>query len=263
MTSTSTSPGERRPHVLGDLGIVVSEDGDALRSTMELSKYMAFPGTTSLRASVIATWADALLGLVAIRHIAPGLAVTLELEVDLFRAVEPIGTLEARGFVVKAGRAAIVTGARMVDAAGTPVGICNATFMASPDPRMTMPEGSWALDRFSSRRGVLKESFAKAAGCVRGEAGSASLPNAPHVANSGKTLNGGFLALVVEEAVLSANSDATPSSMSLRFLRPVRQGPAVARAEIHGDVGVVELRDAGTDVLAATATTRSIRASVG
>jgi len=250
---------ERRPHVLGDLGIVIREDGDVLRSAVDVVTHMAIPGTRSVRLSVLATWADALLGLVAIRHIAPGLTVTLELEVDLFADVRSSGTLEATGYIVKAGRAVIVTSMDISDEEGRPVAFSRATFMASPDPQLTMPKGSWALDRFSSRRGVLTEPFAVAAGCRRLEPGVASLACAPHVLNSGKTLNGGFLALAVEEAVLSASASANPVSMSLHYLRPVRQGPAIARAEVHGGTGVVELRDAETDALAVTATTRSLR----
>lgn len=251
-----TGAGEPRPHVLGDLGIAVHEDGDVLRSDLPVVGHMGVDATASLRPSVLATWADSLLGLAAIRHIAPGLAVTLELEVDLFVDIPTRGTLRAAASVVKAGRAVIVTSMEVTDERGRSVALGQATFMAAPDPKLTMPEGSWALDRFTSRRGVLGEPFALAAGCRRREPGVAAIECAPHVMNSGMTLNGGFLALGVEEAVLSAAPGASIGSMSLRFLRPVRQGPAVARARLYGGVGVVDVRDAGSDTLAVTATTR-------
>jgi len=45
--------------------------------------------------------------------------------------------------------------------------------------------------------------------------------------------------------------------MHLRYLRSIRIGPAVARADGHDGMGRVEVHDAGTDQIAAIATTRS------
>jgi hypothetical protein len=61
----------------------------------------------------------------------------------------------------------------------------------------------------------------------------------------------------VEEAVLSLLPGETLSSLHLRYLQPVRVGPAVATAVVRGGLGRVELRDRGRDDrLAVTATTR-------
>jgi hypothetical protein len=49
--------------------------------------------------------------------------------------------------------------------------------------------------------------------------------------------------------------------MALRYLRPVRTGPAVARADVHAGLGRVDVRDAGDDDRpAVTATTRAVGA---
>ncbi len=81
---------------------------------------------------------------------------------------------------------------------------------------------------------------------------------ARHVLNQSKTLNGGFLGLVAEEAALSADPEGRAlESLHLRYLRPVRTGPAVARAEVRDGVGEVEVRDGATDALAVIATTRA------
>ena len=79
--------------------------------------------------------------------------------------------------------------------------------------------------------------------------------------NSAKTVNGGLIALAIEEAVLSTGDPAGPAgtlaSMALHYLRPVRRGPAVATADVTGSVGTVEVRDAGGEHrLAVHATTR-------
>jgi hypothetical protein len=86
----------------------------------------------------------------------------------------------------------------------------------------------------------------------------AVLPRSADGLNSSGTLNGGLVALVIEEAALSLTPRATLSSMAMRYLRPVRIGPAVATAEVHAGLGRIEVHDAGTpDRLAVVATTRT------
>jgi acyl-coenzyme A thioesterase PaaI-like protein len=94
-------------------------------------------------------------------------------------------------------------------------------------------------------------------GCERRETGVAVLPRSDDGLNASGTVNGGLLALVAEEAALSCFPDSTLSMMALCFLRPVRVGPAVARAVVHDDVAEVTVVDAGRgDSHAMTATAR-------
>ncbi len=65
--------------------------------------------------------------------------------------------------------------------------------------------------------------------------------------NSSKTMNGGLMSVAVEEAVLSATPGAVVSSLAMRYLRPVRVGPAVATAQVYDELGRVEVRDGGSD----------------
>jgi acyl-coenzyme A thioesterase PaaI-like protein len=66
-------------------------------------------------------------------HIAPGLALTLELDIDLFAEMRSTGALQDSGYVVKSGRAVIVTSAEITDDDGRLVAVSHATFTASPD----------------------------------------------------------------------------------------------------------------------------------
>ena len=75
----------------------------------------------------------------------------------------------------------------------------------------------------------------------------AVLPRSDDGLNSSNTVNGGLIALVAEEAALSLSPGATLSSLSLRYLRPVRVGPAVATAHARSGLGQIEVRDAGSD----------------
>jgi hypothetical protein len=54
--------------------------------------------------------------------------------------------------------------------------------------------------------------------------------------------------------------------MALRYLRPVRIGPAVATADVRAGLGRVEVRDAGGDdraVVTATTRTSAVRVAPG
>ena len=65
--------------------------------------------------------------------------------------------------------------------------------------------------------------------------------------NASNTLNGGLIALACEEAALSLSPGATLASLDLRYLQPVRVGPAVAEAEVRNGLGRIEVRDAGNE----------------
>jgi acyl-coenzyme A thioesterase PaaI-like protein len=109
---------------------------------------------------------------------------------------------------------------------------------------------------------ALEVPFAERAGCERTAAGVASIPLRPDGLNASGTLNGGLLALVVEEAALSAAPGDTLSSLSMRYAQPVRVGPAVAMADVHDGLGDVVVRDVGReDRVAVIATTRTFARS--
>jgi len=130
--------------------------------------------------------------------------------------------------------------------------------MASPDPQWLAPPLEEVLARFGTPRGTLTTPLAERIGCERTEPGTVVLPCTPNVHNAAKAINGGMLAVAVEEAALSADADAHwIESMHLRYLRSIRVGPAVARADVHYAMGRVEVVDASTDEVAAIATTRS------
>jgi hypothetical protein len=141
---------------------------------------------------------------------------------------------------------------------GRLVGFGSGSFMAIPDPQWTAPPLDDVLERFREPRGALTVPLAERIGCERTEVGTAVLPCAPAVHNAARAINGGMLAVAVEEAALSADPEARwIESMHLRYLRSIRVGPAVARADVHHGTGRVEVHDAATDAIAAIATTRS------
>ncbi|MFD0852244.1 hypothetical protein ACFQ07_08425, partial [Actinomadura adrarensis] len=69
--SLSTDPEAPRKHVLNELGFATRRAGADLRGTASITPEMHVPGTSCLRASILATWADTLIGLLAAQVTAP------------------------------------------------------------------------------------------------------------------------------------------------------------------------------------------------
>jgi acyl-coenzyme A thioesterase PaaI-like protein len=245
-------------HILIDLGLVVGRSGDGIVGTAQTVPEMWVPGTTCLRTSILAAWVDHVSGLAAIDVLAPRVPVTLELDVHVYERLPADGTVRAVARVVKAGRSVVVCTVDITDDRGRPLAIGNASFMAAPDPRLELPSRV-SVDDMPTTPGRLRVPFAERAACERRGAGVAVLARSEDGLNAAGTVNGGLIALVVEEAALSLTPGATLSSMALRYLRAVRSGPAVATAEVRAGLARVEVRDAGGDDRAAvTATTRAI-----
>jgi acyl-coenzyme A thioesterase PaaI-like protein len=245
-------------HILSELGFATGRSGDEIHGSAPVVPEMWVPGTTSLRTSILAAWVDLVAGLAAIGVLAPRVPVTLELDVHVYEEAPAGGTVQAVSRLVKAGRSVVVCGVDLTDHDGRPVAIGTASFMAAPDPRLELPRHI-SLDAMPVPRGPLRRPFAERAGCLRREPGVAVLPRSDDGLNASGSVNGGLIALVVEEAALSLTPGATLSSMALRYLRPVRSGPAVATAEVRTGLARVEVRDAGGDDRpAVTATTRAV-----
>ncbi|MVZ99814.1 PaaI family thioesterase [Actinomadura sp. LD22] len=203
---------------------------------------MHVPGASRLRTSVLATWADTLVGLLAARVIAPRVPVTLELDVHLYRPAPATGDLLGIARTVKAGRSTFVADVGFtVD--GEPLAIANGLFMTAPDPRLRMPS-ALSIDMPASDE-RLTVPLAERAGCERREAGTAVLPRSEDGLNASGTINGGLIALAAEEAVLSLAPGDTLRSLSLLYLQAARVGPVVATASLRGGIARAELRDSG------------------
>jgi acyl-coenzyme A thioesterase PaaI-like protein len=233
-------------HVLQDLGWHVVRTDDGLRGSASVTPEMHVPGTSHLRTSILAIWADVLAGHLAVDTISPRVPVTLELDVHLYRPAPGDGLVRGSGQIVKAGRSVFVASVDFDADGGEPFGFAAATFVPAPDARLTiqMPK-NW--DQQTPPGPALTVPFAERAGCERVAPGVAALSPSDEKLNASNTLNGGLIALTVEEALLSLLPAATVSSLDLRYLQPARVGPVVARAEVHQGLGRVEVRDEGND----------------
>jgi len=131
----------------------------------------------------------------------------------------------------------------------------SASFMAVPDPTMRLPD-DLSLDLPPPLQ-TLSVPLAERAGCRRVEPGVVVLERSPDGLNSSNTVNGGLIALAVEEAAVSQSPGHTLSVLDVRYLQPVRLGPVTAAARTRRGLCRVEVHDHGSqDRLAATATAR-------
>jgi acyl-coenzyme A thioesterase PaaI-like protein len=252
-----TRAGLDRRHIVGELGMGISEVGEALHGSAEVTPEMHVPGTTSLRTSVLAVYTDLLAGLLAGRAFGPRVPVTLDLSIDLFRPPVDIGRVTCVGRTVKVGRTVLVAGVDFT-ADECPLATATASFMPVPDEALRLPESMLSLDGTWDGPMRLGQPFAERAGCVREGPGVASLVRSDDGLNSSNTINGGLIALVVEEAALSAAPGTTVASLAMRYLRPARVGPLLATASTEGPVSRIDVRDSGNDDrLTVTATTRT------
>lgn len=258
----SSLPYER--HIVSELGLVLGSVGDEIHGSAAAVPEMHVPGTAVIRASIFATWTDVAAGYLALEALAPRVPTTLELDVHLHQGQRELGTIHAVARSIKTGRSVVVVVVDFTDDAGTSVAFGTASFMAVPDPAVRMPQDH--LDSHAAHRlpGRLRVPFADRARCERRGPGLAVLPRSEDGLNSANTVNGGLIALAVEEAVLSATPGATLSSLAMRYLRPVRVGPAVASAQVRDGLGRVEVRDGGSDDrLAVYAITRTSSVEAG
>jgi acyl-coenzyme A thioesterase PaaI-like protein len=172
--------------------------------------------------------------------------VTLELDVHLYRPAPGEGEVRGSGQIVKAGRSVFVASVDFETGDGEPFGFAAATFVASPDVRLTIQiPKNW--DQQAPPGRGLTVPFAERAGCERVAPGVAALFPSDEKLNASNTLNGGLIALTVEESLLSLLPGASVSSLDMRYLQPARVGPVVARAEVREGLGRVEVRDEGNE----------------
>jgi acyl-coenzyme A thioesterase PaaI-like protein len=235
-----------RHHVLQDLGWGVVRAGDERHGEATVVAEMHVPGTRHLRTSILAAWADVVAGHLAVDTIAPRVPVTLELDVHLYRPPPGADTVRGTARIVKAGRSVFVAEVDFSDQDGEVFGFAAASFVPAPDERLsiTMPPGGGPVVQARSR---LKVPFAERAGCERVAPGVAELAHSDDKLNASNTLNGGLIALAIEEAMLSLVPGATVSSLDMRYLQPARVGPVVARAEVRDGLARVQVRDGGND----------------
>jgi acyl-coenzyme A thioesterase PaaI-like protein len=242
-------------HILTEVGWNVRQLGDEMHGEGAVIAHLLAPGTAHLRTSMLAAWADHLMGLLVSRIVSPRVPATLELDIHLYRPAPGRGRIRGRSWLVKKGRSVLATAVEFRSDDDRCIAVGAGSFMLAGDPDLRLP-ARLGLDMVESQP-CLTVPIAERASCERRAPGNVVLPRRADGLNGSNTINGGLLAMAAEEAVLSLCPGATLSSLTLRYLRPVRVGPAVATARLQEGHALVELSDAGDgERLAVTATAR-------
>jgi acyl-coenzyme A thioesterase PaaI-like protein len=242
--------------IIAELGLRTAADGPVVRGAAEVVPELCVPGTSTLRTSVVATWADVVTGYVAGRSMDPRIPLTLDLEVQIHGTVRAGDRVVCQASALKVGRTVVVCEARFHDdSTGALLAIALGSFVASPDQSHVFPGGFPCVDQMMTGR--LAQPLAERIGGRTIERGRVEVPHRPDGLNASGAIQGGIVAFAVEEAVMSlVDRPVVIESINLRYLRPFSIGPAQAVAEDLGELAVVHLTDMGSGKLSAVATVR-------
>jgi acyl-coenzyme A thioesterase PaaI-like protein len=242
-------------HVLSEVGWNGRRVGDEWHGEAQILRELHVPAAPHLRVAMLSCWSDHLIGMPAVHALMPRVPTTLDLQLNLYRPAPGSGLVRGRGWLIKTGRSVLTGTVEFTDETGEVFAEGSGSFMAVADPNLRMPE-TISLE-LPPRAPSLTIPIVERIGIVHHARGQVELPRSDNGLNSSNTVHGGLLAILAEEAVLSLAEGRNLSALSVRFLRPVRVGPAMATARLRNGLAIIEVRDAGSeDRLAVTATAR-------
>ena len=256
----STGPDSRdRVGFTSELGCSVTADGDALVGTGTVTPELCIPAAGVARPSVLLAWADILTGSLANEYTLPRVCMTVDLSVRIVRPVPAGSELVAIGRILKTGRT-LTFGETTFSIAGdeTVVAESLGTFVASPRPQ-DLGESGTALKASSGLRRVAPAPapVAKMLGSRVIAPGVVEADRHDRILNWAHTVQGGAVASLAEEAVLSLEDPTVPTELEVRYLAAVRVGPMRATARRIGSWVRIEVIDVGNgDRLAAISVAR-------
>jgi acyl-coenzyme A thioesterase PaaI-like protein len=219
---------------LRELGFRFTRVGEEIEGTIDLGPSLLTPDGRWPRASVLATTADVLLGIL-VSASTPSLPLTSDLAVHTF-APTGVGCVEVRGSLVKVGRSLIVGEAHVRDADGQLVAACHAGFVGSPRPSDLGYEHAPTDEIvFGAGAGVtFEEPFDRFLGIEVAERGCAEVARRDDLLQGSDTFQGGVVCAVAEAAATSLLT-APVVTLETRFLSAVRTGAARATATALGE----------------------------
>jgi acyl-coenzyme A thioesterase PaaI-like protein len=226
---------------LQDVGYTQNIENDVSRGWLQITDELRAPGSSQVRASVLATMCDVFTGALAGMMCSPRLALTLDLTACILGDVGG-DRLDIVGSILKQGRTTIVAETEFRHPnTGAVVALSHATFVASPRPQDVM--GAFETTRTSGN--ALTQPIAEAVGMQNFSPGVVTIERGPYVNQPSGTLQGGVVALLAEVAAESLTGSRV-LELEVRYLSAVRVGPARTSAVALDNRTVrVEVRDPG------------------
>ncbi|WP_052711201.1 hotdog domain-containing protein [Pseudofrankia sp. DC12] len=242
-------------HIVTELGLRLTDGEGALHGHAQVTPHLCVPGASTLRTSVLATWADVIAGTVVGEALSPRIPLTLDLEIQLYAQARSGVRIGVVARLLKVGRTVVVSETRFHDeASGAPLAVALISFIASPNPRDVFPDG---FPRAWGNPALLARPLADRIGGRTVAPGIVEVPRRPDGLNATGAIQGGLVALAAEEAASSlAAGPVVVEAMNVRYLRPISTGPARAVAVGDGRFSVVHITDVGAGKLSTVATVR-------
>jgi acyl-coenzyme A thioesterase PaaI-like protein len=239
--TTGAPPHTSEGMFLQDIGYTQEISDGVSRGWLQVTDELRAPGSSQVRASVLATMADVWTGALAGMACAPKLALTLDLTA---RIVGDVGgdRLDIVGTLLKQGRTTIVAETEFRHpVTGAVVALSHATFVASPRPQDVI--GPLSSSRTTGN--ALSSPIAEALGAEVLSPGVVVIERGTYVNQPAGTLQGGVVAVLAELAAETLTG-ARVLELEVRYLSAVRVGPARTSAVALDDHTVrVEARDVG------------------
>jgi acyl-coenzyme A thioesterase PaaI-like protein len=239
--TTGAPPHTSEGMFLQDIGYTQEISDGVSRGWLQVTDELRAPGSSQVRASVLATMADVWTGALAGMACAPKLALTLDLTA---RIVGDVGgdRLDIVGTLLKQGRTTIVAETDFRHpVTGAVVAMSHATFVASPRPQDVI--GPLSSSRTTGN--ALSSPIAEALGAEVLSPGVVVIERGTYVNQPAGTLQGGVVAVLAELAAETLTG-ARVLELEVRYLSAVRVGPARTSAVALDDHTVrVEARDVG------------------
>jgi acyl-coenzyme A thioesterase PaaI-like protein len=238
------------------LALLAGPDEGTIGGRAHVVPELCVPEAGVLRPSVLLTWADSLTGSLANEFTLPSVCMTVDLDVRVVRPI-PAGTeVTGVGRILKTGRT-VTVGEATFTVDGEPVAVSLASFVASPRPQDVAVSAVRGAQRLQGRPAVEPPApVAELLGARRVEPGVVEADRHERILNWAETVQGGAVAALAEEAVLSQLDPPVPTALAVRYLSSVRDGPMRAVAHPFGDWTRVEVVDTGRDRLVAVAVAR-------
>lgn len=215
-------------HVLRRIGITVdTSDPEVVRTSLPLVPALFVDGR--LRLGTLATLVDFASGSLAVRSVAPDWTATFDMAIHRTGEAEPGPRAEAVTRLVRAGKNTVVSETTVLEA-GRPLAYAEVTFSRLPRREDTpKPRPEELVRDLGLGEEPLDDAIGAIIGFQREGPGTISVPLTPFVRNSFGSLQGGVVAMTLEEAAMSLAGGGV-SFLHLYYLAAAKVGPYVGRA---------------------------------
>ena len=232
---------ERQSNPVSELGLDVVHGDGVATGEATVPEGACVPGTWIPRSAILVTYADIIAGSQARQLTLPNMSVTVDLSLDVSDDDTPfarrVEEITLRSQVLRSGKRMVVTETLFaLPGQSAPFAVCTGSFSVINSTHNFLGNDAWA-QRSRHERPLLSAPLLDRVGMRVTAPGTAEIAHRSDLGNSTGTLMGGMTALLAEVAADSAAEAESGrphrvTRLLIRYLAPVRVGPARATAEL-------------------------------